>query len=111
MQMFHYFPTPKQDTPESLSGKQNIRKKIPGCKTHQMQAALVNTEIRWKMTQDPSWEHSHPFSWGEPKGETQWSIWVPSDTAELETYVGYSVSCSTWEAKFIYLFKEISAHH
>ena len=41
--MFLYFPTPKQDTPESLSGKQNIRKKIPGCKTHQMQEALVNS--------------------------------------------------------------------
>ena len=69
-------------------------------------------QVRWKkMAQDPSLDPSHPMSWDEPLGETQWSIWVPSDTSELETYVGYSVSCSTWEAKFIHLFKEISAHH
>ena len=56
--MLHYFLIPKQDTPESLSGKQNIRKKIPGCKTHQMQAALVNTGQR----EDDSGPYLGPLS-------------------------------------------------
>ena len=69
-------------------------------------------QVMWKkMAQDPSLDPSHPMSWDEPLGETQWSIWVPSDTAELENYAGYIVSCSTWEAKFTYLFNEITTHY
>ena len=85
-------------------GKKSQDAKLIKCKQ------LWLTLVREKMTQDPIWDPSHPIPWGEPMGETQWGIWVPSDTAELETYVGYSMSCSTWEAKCIYLFKEISAH-
>ena len=40
--------------------------------------------------------------------ETNESLWVPCDTAELENYAGYTVSCSTWEAKFTHLFNEIT---
>ena len=69
-------------------------------------------QVRWKkMAQDPSLDPSHPMSWDEPLGETQWSIWVPSDTAELENYAGYIVSCSTWQEKFTYLFNKITTHN
>ena len=52
-------------------------------------------QVRWKkVAQDSRWDPSHPIPWGEPRGETQWSLWVASDTAELESYTGYSVSCS-----------------
>ena len=46
-----------------------------------------------------------------PLGEMQGSIWVPSDTGELENDAECIVSCSTWEAKFTYLFNEITTHY
>ena len=63
------------------------------------------------LSQNQGTYSSHPIPWGEPLGETEWSIWVPSNTAELENYAGYIVPCSTWEAKFTHLFKEITTHH
>ena len=54
---------------------------------------------------------SHCSPWGEQLGGNQWSLWVPCDTAELENYAGYTVSCSTWEAQFTHLFNEIITYH
>jgi len=69
-------------------------------------------QVMWKkVAQDPRWDSSHPIPWGEPLGETQWSLWVPSDSAELASYAGYSMSYSTWEVKFSCLFTEITTHH
>ena len=63
------------------------------------------------MAQYPRWDPSHTLPWGEPLGEMQGSLWVPSDTAELENYAGYIVSCSTQEAKFTHLFNETTVHY
>ena len=69
-------------------------------------------QLRWReLAQDPHWDPPHPLLWGGPLGETQGSIWVLSDTTELENYAGYIMSCSTWEAKFTHLFNEITTHH
>ena len=80
------------------------KKKTSGCKTNQMRAALVTAGQVEEMT-------PHCSPWGEHLGGNQWSLWVPCDTAELENHAGYTVSCSTWEAKFTHLFTEITTHH
>ena len=68
-------------------------------------------QLRWKeLAQDPCWD---PLTFS-PEGvhwEKQGSLWVPSDTAALENYAGYIVSCSTWEAEFTHLFNEITTHY
>ena len=77
-----------------------------------MRAALVKAAQVEGDDQDPRWDPSPPLPrGGGPLGETQGSIWVPSDTAELENDAGYIKPCSTWEVKFSYLFSEITTHH
>ena len=102
--MFSLFSDPmKPDSTNSLSGKQNIRKGFQDEKLNK-EGKLWLMQVRGKkVVQEARWDLSHPIPWGGPLGETQWSIWVPSDTAELENYAGYIVSCSTWEAKFTHL--------
>ena len=81
------------------------KKKNSGWKTNQMRAALVTAG------QVEGDDPSHCSPWGEQLGGNQWSLWVPCDTAELENYAGYTVSCSTWEAQFTHLFNEIITYH
>lgn len=101
--MFSLFSDPmKPDSTDSLRGKQNIRKEFQDAKLNK-EGKLWLMQVRGKkVVQDPSWDLSHPIPWSDPLGENQWSIWVPSDTAELENYAGYIVSCSNWKAKFIH---------
>ena len=77
-----------------------------------MRTALVKAAQVEGDDQDPRWDPSPSLPrGGGPLGETQGSIWVPSDTAELENDAGYIKPCSTWEVKFSYLFSEITTHH
>ena len=110
--MFYYLLTPWNQTQliSSVANK-TLGKKISGCKTHQLRAALVEAAQVEGDDQDPGWDPSYPLPWGSPLGETQGSIWVPSDNAELENDAGYIMSCSTWEVKCTYLFSEITTHH
>ena len=84
---------------------------MSGCKTHQLRAAVVKAAQVEGAGQDPRWDPLPPSPLRGPLGEMQGHLWVPSDTAELENYAGYIVSCSTQEAKFTHLFNEITTHH
>ena len=109
---FHNFLTPwnKMHLIHSVANK-TLGKKPQDAKLIKWEKLCLG-QVRWKkVTQDPSWDPSHPMSWSEPLGETQWSICVPSDTEELENYAEYIVSYFTLEAKFTRLFKEITTHN
>ena len=55
-----------------------------------MRAALVKTS-QGEEDPGPSLDPLSPYPLRWPLGETQWSLWVPSDTTELENYSGYIV--------------------
>lgn len=106
--MFHYFwSLSKTHLNHSVANK-TLGKKSQDAKLIKCKQLWLKALVREKMTRDPSWDPSHPIP--------EVSQWEKCSEAsehhflELETYVGYSVSCSTWRAKCIHLFKEISAH-
>ena len=57
---------------------------MSGCKTHKMRAALVKAAQVEGAGPGPSLGPPSPSPLRGSMGETQGSLWVPSDTAELE---------------------------
>ena len=56
-----------------------------------MKAALVKTSQVEEDDPGPSLDPFSPYPLRCPLGETQWRLWIPSDTAEWENYSGYIV--------------------
>ena len=103
MQVLSLFSNPmKQDTANSLSGKQNMRPKFQDAKPIK-RGNLVKVD---QVEESAPWPYLWPLSsyllrWSPE--ETLWNLWEPSDTEELEFYSRYIVSCATWETKYIHL--------
>ena len=118
--MFHYLLTAWNQTQliHSVANKTSGgKKKKKHTHTKTQDAKYIKWEqlwlrqLRWRelariLTSIPLTLSPEGVHW-----EKQGSLWVLSDTAALENYAGYIVSCSTWEAKFTHLFNEITTHH